>query len=266
MTLLDKLRNPFRRGRPGEQADRPSHVAPNDRIYAVGDIHGRADLLQNLLELIESDAETYGQNKNKRIICVGDYIDRGLDSKAVIDILLSRPLAGFDHIFLKGNHEDMLLGCLEDAGILRPWISVGGGATLLSYGVSENNENEEAMRNELLERIPPRHLDFLENLQLTFRSGDYLFVHAGIRPRVPLDQQSPRDLMWIRGEFLRYKGSLGVVVVHGHSISLKPEFLPERIGIDTGAYATNALSCVVLDGTTRGFLSTGAIEAADVVH
>jgi len=263
MSLLDKVRNRFRR-KPHGPTEPPPEVAPNERIYAVGDIHGRADLLAKLHQLIESDAQTYGQNKNKRIIYVGDYIDRGLESKAVIDILLSRPLAGFDHVFLKGNHEDMLLGCFEDAGIWPQWLSVGGGATVLSYGVQENPDSDAEMRNELFERIPPSHFRFLENLQLTFRSGDYLFVHAGVRPQVPLEQQEPRDLMWIRGEFLRHKGSFGAVVVHGHSISLKPEFLPHRIGIDTGAYATNALSCVVLDGITRGFLSTGSIEPATV--
>lgn len=240
----------------------PTAVARNERIYAVGDIHGRADLLLMLHELIESDAETCAKGKNKRIIYLGDYVDRGLDSRGVIDILISRPLAGFDHVFLKGNHEDLLLACREDPEIWPQWMAVGGTATLLSYGVGANPEEDRPMWEEFFERMPPAHLEFLAGLQLSFCSGDYLFVHAGIRPQIPLEKQNPRDLMWIRGEFLRHEGSFGMVVVHGHSISLKPEFLTQRIGIDTGAYATNALSCVVLDGTSRRLLSTGPVELA----
>jgi len=260
MSLLDRVRDRLG-ARTGPREDRPAAVAPDERIYAVGDIHGRADLLAKLHDLIETDAGLYGQDTNKKIIYMGDYIDRGLDSKAVIDILLAHPLTGFDTVYLKGNHEDMLLASFEDPGVLPQWLAVGGSATLLSYGVAESREDFERTRRELFERLPAGHLRFLESLQLAHRSGDYLFVHAGIRPEVPLDRQDPHDLMWIRGEFLGHKGPFGVVVVHGHSISLKPEFLPHRIGIDTGAYATNALSCVVLEGSRRGFLSTGDIEA-----
>jgi serine/threonine protein phosphatase 1 len=258
MALIAALHRLFQRPSV-EVAGPPSEVAPNDRLYAVGDIHGRADLLDKLHELIRTDAETYGQNKNKKIIYVGDYIDRGLDSRKVIDILLSAPLSGFEHIFLKGNHEDMMLCCMEDSAMWSRWLGVGGSATVLSYGVADQGEPDQA-RRDFFDSLPADHLSFLENLQLTHSSGDYLFVHAGIRPGVPLERQDPMDLMWIRNDFLRHEKLLGVVVVHGHSISLKPEFLPHRIGIDTGAYATNALSCVVLDGAHRAFLSTGTID------
>lgn len=259
MNLFEKLGlRPRSKG--GEATQAAPQIAPNTRIYAVGDIHGRADLLCKLHDLIKTDAVTYGKNKNKKIIYVGDYIDRGLDSKGVIDLLISRPLADFEYVFLKGNHEDMLLRCRHDAGIYPQWLGVGGAATLLSYGVREKSQNPEAVCQELFNRIPPSHLKFVEDLQLSYRSGDYLFVHAGLRPGIPLENQDPQDLIWIRGEFLRYTGPFGAVVVHGHSISLKPEFRRHRIGIDTGAYATNALSCVVLDGSRRGFLTTGDID------
>ena len=265
MSLLSKVRHHFWPKR-GQEANWHPEVLPNERIYAVGDIHGRADLLVRLHELIQKDAQIYGQAKNKKIIYLGDYIDRGLDSKTVIDILLSQPLEGFQHVFLRGNHEDLLLRCFLDPQAWPQWIGLGGAATALSYGAglgrseAEGDDGNERIRQDFLQRIPPEHRRFLEGLQLSCRSGDYLFVHAGVRPHVPLEQQDPQDLMWIREDFLRHKASLGVVVVHGHSISLKPEVLPERIGIDTGAYATNALSCVVLDGPHRGFISTGPIN------
>ena len=265
MSLLSKVRHHFW-PQGGQQANWRPEVLPNERIYAVGDIHGRADLLVRLHELIENDAQIHGQGKNNRIIYLGDYIDRGLDSRTVIDILISQPLQGFQHVFLKGNHEDLLLRCFEDPEIWPVWVGLGGAATALSYGAgvrpseSDDDQGHERIRQDFLKQIPPGHRQFLEDLQLSCRSGDYLFVHAGVRPNVPLDQQDPQDLMWIRNEFLRHKASLGVVVVHGHSISLRPEVLPQRIGIDTGAYATNALSCVVLDGPHRSFLSTGSVE------
>lgn len=263
MSLLPKIRRRLWPKRAQTVPWRPE-VAPNERIYAVGDIHGRADLLVKLHDLVQKDAEVCGQEKDRKIVYLGDYIDRGLDSKEVIDILLTHPVPGFQHIFLKGNHEDLLLRCLQDPTVWPQWIGNGGAATALSYGArlqggTEGRDGYERMRQDLLARIPPEHCDFLESLQLSCRSGDYLFVHAGIRPDVPLEHQDPQDLMWIRGDFLRHKGPLGVVVVHGHSISLKPEVLPERIGIDTGAYATNVLSCLVLDGSHRGFISTGPV-------
>jgi serine/threonine protein phosphatase 1 len=265
MSLLTKVRHHFWPKRGQAEHWRPE-VPPNERIYAVGDIHGRADLLVKLHKLIQKDAQIYGQEKTKKIIYLGDYIDRGLESKTVIDILLTQPLQDFQHIFLKGNHEDLLLRCIGDPQTWPAWIGLGGAATALSYGArlrpseAEDDNIDERMRQDFLQRIPLEHRSFLEGLQLNCRSGDYLFVHAGVRPHVPLEQQDPQDLMWIREDFLRHKASLGVVVVHGHSISLKPEVLPERIGIDTGAYATNALSCIVLDGPDRRFLSTGPVD------
>lgn len=234
------------------------------RVYAVGDIHGRADLLVKLHGMIQEDARVFGKGKNKTIIYLGDYIDRGLDSKETINILIEQPLAGFEHIHLRGNHEDMLLRYLQDPGVGPVWIGLGGAATALSYGIclptTEDCDGYERMRQDFLEQMPSRHREFLARLQLTYRSGNYIFVHAGVRPGVPLEQQDAQDLLWIREEFLRHKSTLDDVVVHGHSISLKPEVTPGRIGIDTGAYATNALSCIVLDGTDRWFISTGPVN------
>lgn len=259
MSVFDRLRRQISKGS-SQGALAAPEVAPNHRIYAVGDVHGRADLLLQLHELIRSDAQSNGRGRRKTIVYLGDYLDRGLNSKSVIDILEAEPLEKFDHIFLCGNHEDMMLACRDDAGLWPRWLRIGGTATLLSYGIAAKEVDSELTRQEFFDRIPQAHLRFFANLQISFRSGDYLFVHAGIRPRVPLERQDPHDMMWIREEFLRHKGPLGVVVVHGHSITLKPEFLSERIGIDTGAYATNVLSCVVLDGSSRAILSTGKLE------
>lgn len=263
MKMLDKMYRLLRRKPSQAKVWRPK-VAPNERIYAIGDIHGRADLLVKLHASIDKDANIYGGGKTKRIIYLGDYIDRGLESKSVIDILTTRRSKAFELVFLKGNHEDLFLRSLQDATIWPKWLALGGDATVLSYGLclsgQDDHDGYERMRHDLLRQIPLEHRRFLESLQLSFRSGDYLFVHAGIRPNIPLDMQDPHDLMWIREDFLHHKELLGIVVVHGHSISLKPEFFPERIGIDTGAYATNALSCVVLDGTHRSVISTGPIK------
>lgn len=231
------------------------------RLYAVGDIHGRDDLLAELQARIAADAEG-SRARRPVLLYIGDYIDRGPDSKAVLDRLVDRPLAGFETIHLMGNHEALALEFLEDPGVGPLWFSNGGDATLLSYGVDPLQRAGparapyRALRDAFAAALPERHLAFLRGLRLSHAEGDYLFVHAGIRPGVPLERQSPEDLLWIRREFLDSEADHGKVVVHGHSIARQPERRPNRIGIDTGAFATGRLTALVLEGTEAGFLQT----------
>jgi serine/threonine protein phosphatase 1 len=236
-----------------------AHIAEDLRLYAVGDIHGRADLLVRLHEMIRTDAAAAPQPR-RRIVYLGDYIDRGPDPRAVIDQLMAEPLPGFERVFLKGNHEDALLRFLDDTAIAPLWFSCGGLATLLSYGVpppaSEAEEDLAETQAALDEALPQVHRAFLEDLPLTHEEGDYFFVHAGVRPGVAFAAQEPEDLLWIREPFLSATGDFGKVVVHGHSIAFTPELRPNRIGIDTGAFATGRLTALVLAGDTRALLQT----------
>ena len=235
------------------------HVPENQRIYCIGDIHGRADLLTRLHEKIQIDAELYkGQ---KTIVYLGDYVDRGEQSRQVIDILLSNPLKDFEAIYIKGNHEQAMLDFIEYPGAAAAWLSFGGREALNSYGIplayipSMNEVGNIAQK--LDEKLPDAHREFMTNALLSWQCGSYYFVHAGIRPGVPLDQQSPEDMLWIRDDFLGSTLSHGTIVVHGHSISMLPEFLPNRIGIDTGAFSTGVLTCLILEGEEQRLLQTG---------
>ena len=256
------IRRFFSRLRPA--ARRPT-IPSGLRVYAIGDVHGRSDLLERLHARIRHDGQEAATNTDKVVVYLGDYIDRGLDSRAVIDLLLDRPLGGYEAVHLKGNHEDSLLRFLDDASLGPDWFAIGGDATAISYGARipkglSSTERFEHVQAELRARIPERHLEFLRRLELMHQAGDYVFVHAGIRPGVALEQQEPEDLMWIRDEFLNAADSRGKLVVHGHSIteSARPEIHDHRIGIDTGAYATNVLTCLVLEGADRRFISTEA--------
>ena len=241
--------------------DAAGFAAPSGtRIYAIGDIHGRADLLRQLRGMILADAAG-AECARKLIVHIGDYIDRGAASREVVDILLDEPLPGFEVVNLKGNHEDFLLRFLDDRETGSLWFMNGGAATLRSYGVHGSGEGggDEWLRRagEALRRsLPPRHLAFFRALALRHREGDYLFVHAGIRPGVAIDRQRADDLLWIRDEFLRSDADHGLCVVHGHTAGRAVEFRPNRIGVDTGAFATDTLSCVVLEGRTRRLLQT----------
>jgi serine/threonine protein phosphatase 1 len=239
---------------------RPDPEAPpGSRIYAIGDIHGRRDLLARMHRTILDDAKG-SEALRKTVVYVGDYVDRGDDSRGVIDLLLDAPLEGFRAVHLRGNHEDFMLRLLEDPSIAPLWIVNGGDATLYSYGVDWREPfaagDLEAVSQGLRKALPARHREFLRLLALCHEEGDYLFVHAGIRPGRDLAAQAPDDLMWIRDEFLRSDADHGKVVVHGHSISPEPQLLDNRIGIDTGAFATGRLTCLVLEGTTRRILQT----------
>jgi serine/threonine protein phosphatase 1 len=228
--------------------------------YAVGDIHGRSDLLAELLREIEADAADEDTAK-KTLIFIGDYVDRGPDSRGVVEILLHGLPEGFSTHFLKGNHEDLLLGFLDDPGGLHHWRMNGGEATIASYGVDVEGfesigASPEAWRDAFMAVLPPAHFDFLRHLSLQVPLGDYLFVHAGVRPGVPLHAQDDRDLIWIRGEFLDATEPFGKIVVHGHTPEREPVVRPNRIGIDTGAVFTGRLTALRLQNGDWTFLRT----------
>jgi len=208
--------------------------------------------------MIEADAR--GFTGDRILVYLGDYIDRGMQSREIIDELLDAPLAGFENVYLLGNHEQTLLDFLQQPRVAAGWLAWGGRETLASYGVplqAHARPDPEQLRDELQSRLPERHLAFYRNMQMTHQAGDYLFVHAGIRPGIPLQEQSNEDLLWIREDFTESSAWHEYVVVHGHSIFEQVEFLPNRIGIDTGAYATGVLTCLVLEGEEQRLLQTG---------
>jgi serine/threonine protein phosphatase 1 len=254
--MLSRLR---RGGRNQAASPRSATVPEGRRVYAIGDIHGRRDLLTKLHRAIAADAQD-AASLEKICIYIGDYVDRGDESRGVIDLLMSAPLPGFRTVHLLGNHEDIMLRFLEDPAVAPRWIVNGGDATLYSYGVDWRGHTQaddlEALRLAFRSAVPAIHLKFLRTLPLSHIEGDYLFVHAGIRPGRDLALQDPADLIWIREEFLSSTTDHGRVVVHGHSISPQPEVRDNRIGIDTGAFATGKLTCLVLEGATRRFLQT----------
>ena len=240
---------------------RPTRVPDGVRVYTIGDIHGRVDLLRDLHRMILEDASNTPGVIRKTAIYLGDYVDRGLHSREVIELLLDEPLEDFDKVYLKGNHDDDFLGFLADETRGADWFRVGGDATVYSYGVRIPRDLAPAdrfsyIRKALRAAVPPRHVEFLAGLELVREIGDYLFVHAGIRPGTALDEQEPEDMLWIRDEFLDSRADHGKVVVHGHSVTDRPDVRENRIGIDTGAYASHELTCLVLEGATRRFLST----------
>jgi serine/threonine protein phosphatase 1 len=190
-------------------------------------------------------------------IFLGDYVDRGPYSRDVIDLLIDRRRR-HQTTFLKGNHEDCMLQVLADPAALAEWKMIGGLSTILSYGVVATGhpdpQSHPRIAAALAEAIPEDHRGFLRSLRLSFSIGDYFFVHAGVRPGVPLAAQSPRDLLWIREDFLLHEEDFGKVVVHGHTPAMEPEIRRNRINIDTGAYATGRLTCLVLENDQVSFL------------
>lgn len=224
-------------------------LPPETRIYAVGDIHGRADLLHDVILRIEDDLARRPITHAIEVY-IGDYIDRGPESKAVIETLAWR-IAQRRAICLRGNHEALLEVFLADPAGLHPWMHVGAFTTLQSYGLSQSelSTSEFHIHRRLRDVFPEAHRLFLRCLQNSFSCGDFLFVHAGLRPGIPLEQQSVHDLLWIRDEFLDFKQSHGPLVVHGHTPVPHPELLTNRINIDTGAWMSGVLTCVAIEGT-----------------
>jgi serine/threonine protein phosphatase 1 len=230
-------------------------------LYAVGDIHGRLDLLKAMLDLIEADARSSEHAERRTMVFLGDYVDRGPNSRGVVERLLSDLPHGFDTLFLKGNHEAILLDFLQEAWRLDHWLLNGGDVTMQSYGVETERlarlaAPPEVWQQAFAEALPEAHLRFYKALRLSVSFGDYLFVHAGVRPGVPIEAQSEADLVWIRGPFLNHAGALGKIVVHGHTPANAPVTRSNRIGIDTGAVFTGRLTALRLKDDSREFLQT----------
>lgn len=229
------------------------------RAYVVGDLHGRHDLLKQLLDKIHEDIE---QRPTRKILLVfvGDLIDRGPNSAQVVDRLRTYERSGVRTVFLLGNHEEVLLRILGgEADLITKWRWFGGSECLKSYGVDADQltglTDEEAL-GVIRGAIPKAHVEFLESFDDSCRFGDYLFVHAGIRPGVEFDQQRQSDLRWIREPFLFDETDHGFVVVHGHTIRPEVEVRPNRIGIDTGAYQSGVLTALAIDGSDSWLLDT----------
>lgn len=239
--------------------ERQPRIPPGERVWAIGDIHGRLDLLEVLLRQI-SDTETLRDEARVRFVLLGDLVDRGPDSRGVIDRALALQQT-FPTVMLRGNHDAVFLEAIRGTtGQLRQLLRMGGRETILSYGISEGELNRLDF-GELSERlrtaVPPAHVSLLEKMSPYYVCGDYVFVHAGLRPDVPIDEQKEKDLYWIRRDFLEFRGRFEKFVVHGHSISNHVEVRRNRIGLDTGAFQSGKLSAVCLDGPERLFVTTG---------
>jgi serine/threonine protein phosphatase 1 len=243
---------------PGSERAKPAQAPAGTVLYVVGDIHGRADLLHGLLRKIAHDAVKHAPDTQRELIFLGDYVDRGADSKGVIDMILSTEAERdfWTVTALKGNHEAALLDFLGDPGVWGMWQGFGARETLLSYGVSPPAPGSEAgdwarASRQLNAAMPPEHRRFLEQLELAVVRGDYLCVHAGVKPGMPLDQQAEEDLLWIREEFLRNERRLDKVIVHGHTPAEEAYIGLHRIGLDTGAYATGLLTAIKLQDSQQ---------------
>lgn len=235
------------------------NITTETRIYAIGDIHGRVDLLRKIHQQISDDSEEF--IGRKIIVYIGDYIDRGFRSKEVIEELLQDTFIGFERVFLKGNHEHTMLEFLQDPESFSDWLEWGGDSCLRSYGVNPREDNGDSkplklLVDELAVNVPREHLKFLITLKNYYEEGDYLFVHAGLKPNVDLDNQKEEDMLMIRNEFIYSDYDFGKTVVFGHTVFDKPYQAQGRIGIDTGAYASGKLTCVVLENKGIRFLST----------
>jgi serine/threonine protein phosphatase 1 len=239
--------------------DEAPGIPAGRRLYVVGDIHGRLDLLHRLERRIEQDLATAPAEVTT--IFLGDYVDRGPETAGVLEKLSAgafcTPL-----VALRGNHEEVMLRFLSDASVLGSWRHFGGLETLHSYGVDVSEALRGAgfdrAQRALADALPARHRAFLAGAPLSAEVGGYFFCHAGVRPGVALDRQGSDDLLWSRAEFLEFCGSFGKVVVHGHTPTAQPEIRTNRINVDTGAYASSVLTALVLEGETRRFLSTAA--------
>nr|WP_184042889.1 metallophosphoesterase [Roseospira visakhapatnamensis] len=246
----------------------PARLPTGIRVYAIPDIHGRADLLQAMLDAIDQDMRADGQRHQGAVaVFLGDYIDRGPRSRRVLDILTNNLPDALQCVFLLGNHEHFLLSFLEGPSDPAGWLFNGGLETLTSYGIDAPSSGflsvscQDELRKALLNALPERHLVFLRNLRPSFRLGGYFFAHAGVRPRVPLESQALDDLLWIRGPFLTSTEDFGAVVVHGHTILPRPLVLANRIALDTGAHDSGILTCGVLEGGGLRFLQTSPSPA-----
>jgi serine/threonine protein phosphatase 1 len=229
---------------------RKPRLPPGICIYAVSDIHGCAEQLGKVFDAIDHHLARVRPHRPIHVF-LGDYIDRGPESRQVIDMLIDRGRR-FETAFLKGNHEVMLLDLLRDRGDFPTFKQYGGLQTLLSYGlvpsVNPDPDEQQALIKALAQKIPDAHRRFFDKLETAFYCGDFLFVHAGVKPGIPLWKQKAEDLLWIRDEFLSSDKDFGKFIVHGHTPVAKPDMRPNRINIDTGVYATGVLTLLTIHG------------------
>jgi serine/threonine protein phosphatase 1 len=239
----------------------PAKVAPSHigrLTYGVGDIHGRADLFEKMIDRIRVDSEMIGEKP--RIVLLGDYVDRGPGSRQVLErIIRLKQEAWCEVEALMGNHEEALLQFLREPGYGVSWVEFGGAATLGSYGIAvpamrTDPEAWEAVRDAFVEVLPREHVELLEGFRISLQADDYFFVHAGVNPDVPLEAQGSQEFLWIRAPFLASEKACDYVVVHGHTPEEEPSNERWRIGLDTGAYATGVLTGVRLHGDGRSMV------------
>jgi serine/threonine protein phosphatase 1 len=235
-----------------------SLIAEPERLYVIGDIHGRSDLLDRLTAEILRDFEARPVSA-ALTVTLGDYVDRGSDSRGVLDRLIRNPFPT-PLVSLRGNHESLLAAFLKDPAVGDRWQHLGGLETLNSYGVPVATlmtaKDYGQVAADLRAALPPSHLAFLSSLRTSMTVGRYFLCHAGVRPGVPLERQAEQDLLWIRDEFRSSRVDFGKVVVHGHTPVESPEVLPNRINVDTGAFMTGRLTCAVLEDKRVTFIST----------
>jgi serine/threonine protein phosphatase 1 len=228
------------------------------RIYAVGDIHGRLDLLNKLLARINTDI-TLRPTVRPVYVFLGDYIDRGSSSRETIDRLIEHGKTN-KSVFLKGNHELIAIKCLSDRSLFDQWLRLGGLETLVSYGVPPetlaNGKQIAELQSAFHSALPQAHFRFFRDLQNSFECGDFFFAHAGVKPNVELSRQKESDLLWIREEFLSSNDDFGKIIVHGHTPTSEIEVGPNRINIDTGAFATGRLTCLVIEDRSLSVIDT----------
>ncbi|HEX7872629.1 MAG TPA: metallophosphoesterase family protein [Sphingobium sp.] len=257
--MFDLLRRAFNQAGTEDAAPRLFSTGEGRRVYAIGDVHGRRDLLVELLRLIVADSEAREPVRELRLVMLGDLVDRGLESAGVVDLVMDMAADWPGMDCLMGNHEEMFLVALQGEGRGVDLFRRVGREALLSYGIAPtliDEGEEDALYAAMLEHVPEAHRDFLAALPNSIVIGDYLFVHAGIKPGVALEDQDSRDMRWIRAAFLKSRVAHPYMVIHGHSISEEVDIRPNRIGIDTGAYASERLTAIGLEGTERWFLST----------
>lgn len=262
--IFEPLRKLF--GSAPAKAPQP-RVPDGERYYVIGDIHGRLDLFEALVDAIDRDDAAAGAAKTT-VVLLGDLVDRGPDSAGVIE-LARRWQAERDVRLLAGNHEEMFLESFEDQEVLRHFLKHGGRETILSFGIPRREFNDLSI-DELFERLPnivPQDVrDYLQSFEEMIVAGDFVFVHAGIDPSVPLEEQKRRDMLWIRERFLRHQGKFEKVVVHGHTIFDEVIDSEYRIGIDTGAFRTGVLTALVLEGENRRVIQSIETESGIEIH
>ena len=254
--MFDSIRRLFSSGQPA----RPSARVPDgERWYVIGDIHGRRDLLEALQQAIETDD---AGGSETTVVFLGDLVDRGPDSKGVVR--LARKWGETRKVrYLAGNHEEMFLQSFEDKEVLRHFLKHGGRETVLSYGIDKKAYSKMKMgelQDAMHAAVPRKHREFLESFEDLIVAGDYVLVHAGINPKLGIEEQKKSDLRWIRDRFLSHEEPFSHVVVHGHTIFEDVEHRDYRIGIDTGAFRTGRLTALVLEGSERRLIQAIASD------